>query len=679
MRKPPTTRESATLEMLQKRIDPNGIRLERMRMEEGWIKNMAYFSGQQYFYIADGRVWDASGDIPEHKVLYQINLIRSAVIRATAKICNIHSRFKAVPKTPSIKHRNIAETSEKFFDHLRRINEWDYRLHALCTEWAAICGSGFYRIAFDPLAGEPDRFYLDSAQTKNVVPEAMLSDADIREKERDGLFQDFASGDVRITVENPFAVHHDWTSRDRSIDGCQWIGFKHYLDRSVLGDRYKIDPKDIQPSEGGPGLANYEEAIAFFGQSMGGSPMNWYTPEDKRGERALHVEMWQRPSREYPRGRRVVSVGGRVAVDGDNPHVGDRSAASHLPVVKQDWTMHPGRFWGNSLVEDLTSPQNNLNESRSCLLEYLRCFGRPATFVYSDSGIDIKNQTIDPGGVYSINPNSKGVVHGPIPQLPAEVTNIGQLCQQDLLAVASQSEVDGTKLPGQMRSGAAIQEMTQVRDLALTASAIEAVRATRDVGRIALGLAKLFYTEKRTVQVLGIDGQFEWMDFSGADLTNDLIIVGEPGQMETSAGKRQEMMDAIQIGAVNPAENPEDRELVLASMHFNDDGILINSKLKARKNQEYEIQEMIKNTAKYVPGGYPVADYEDHATEAAVLRDYLYSPDCRLLDKVTKSLLAQHLALHERELQKKQMAALQMQAMTQGSPGTKGRASQPAA
>jgi len=679
MRKPPTTSESATLEMLQKRIDPNGIRLERMRMEEGWIKNMAYFSGQQCFYIADGRVWDASGDIPEHKVIYQVNLTRSAVIRAVAKVCNVNSRFKAVPKTPSMRHRSIAETSEKVFDHIRQLNDWDYRLHLLCTEWAAICGSGFYRIAFDPLAGQPDRFYLDSKQTKNVVPEMLLSDADMREKDREGLFQDISAGDVRISVENPFAVYHDWTSRDKSIEGCQWIGFKHYMDRSVLADRYNIDPDDIQPTEGGAGLNNYEEAIAFFGQSNGGSPFSWYTPEDKRGERALHIELWQRPSREYPKGRRVVSVGGRVVVDADNPHVGDLSAASHLPVVKQDWTPHPGRFWGSSLVEDLTSPQNNLNESRSCVLEFLRVFGRPPTYIDSNSGLDVKNMTIAPGGVYEISPMSRPPQYGAAPHLPPEVTNIGMICQQDLLAVASQSEVDGAKLPGQMRSGAAIQEMTQMRDLALTVTSREAVRSTRDVGRAALALGQLFYTEKRTARFIGLDGQFEWVDFHGADLTNDLIIVGEPGQMETSAGKRQEMMDAIQIGAVNPVDNPEDRELVLASLHFNDDGILINSKLKARKNQENEIRQIMADPAKYAQGGYPIMDWEDHAQEYGVCRDFMYSQQFRDLDPLTKGLIAAHAALHKQALMKEQMQALQMQALTQGSPGSKGRASQPAA
>lgn len=679
MRNPPSTAESATLEMLQKRIDPNGIRVERMRMEEGWIKNIAYFSGQQCFYQADGRIWDASGTIPEHKVIYQVNLVRSAVIRAVAKVVNVNAEFKAVPKSASIRHRNIAEVSDKVFDHIRRINDWQHRLHLIGTQWAALCGSGFYRISFDPLAGEPDRFYLDSAQTKNVVPEALLSDADIRQKERDGLFEDLAAGDVRISVENPFAVYHDWTSRDRSIEGCQWIGFKHYMDRSVLGDRYNIDPDDIQPTEGGPGLNNYEEAIAFFGQSMGGSPFNWFTPEDKRGERALHIEMWQRPSREFKKGRRVVSVGGRIVVDGDNPHVGDRSTAAHLPVVKQDWTPHPGRFWGSSLVEDLTSPQNNLNESRACLLEYLRVFGRPPTFIDSGSGLDVKNMTIDPGGVYEISPMSRPPMYSVSPQLPPEVTNVGTLCQQDLLSVASQSDVDGTKLPGQMRSGAAIQQMTQVRDLALTVSSIEAVRSTRDIGRIALALGQLFYTEKRTARFLDIDGQWEWMDFSGADLTNDLVILGQPGQMETSQSRRQEMLDAIQIGAINPQENPQDRELVLASMHYNEGGILINSKLKARKNQEREIREMIANTAKYVPGGYPIADYEDHATELSVLVDFMYSAAFKTLDVVTKSLIAQHAALHKQALMKEQMQQLQMQAQMKGSPGQKGRASQPAA
>jgi hypothetical protein len=678
VRRPPSTRENETLDLLRKRVDPTGIRLERMRMEEGWLKNMAYFSGQQCFYIGDGRIWDATGDIPEHKVIYQVNLTRSAVLRAAAKVVGVHARFKAAPKTSSLRHLNIAETSEKVFDHILQANEWDYGTHLLGTMWAAICGSAFYKIVFDPQAGEPGRFYLDSKQTKNVVPEALLSDVDLREKERDGLFQDFAQGDVAISVENPYSVYHDWTSRDKSIKGCQWIAFRHYLDREVLADRYGLDVNDIQAAQPTAGLLNYEEAIAFMGQTIGGSPLSWSTPEDKRGERALQVEMWQRPNSAYPKGRRVVQVGDRIVVDGDNPHVGDRSAASHLPVVKQDWTRHPGRFWGSSLVEDLTSPQAHLNESRGCVLEFQRIFGRPATFVWSDSGLDAKNQTIDPGGVYTLSAHSKPPVHSPTPQLPTDVTNIGMICQQDLLSIASQSEIDGTKLPGQMRSGAAIQQMSQQREIALSLTQMEAVRSARDVGRASLALAQLFYTERRTIRFMGLDNQFEFLDFSGADLTNDIVVIGDPSSLETSAGRKQEMLDAIQAGAVDPVNNPEDKELFLASMHWNTGDILVNSKLKARKNQTYEIQEMIRNTAKYVPGGYPVAEYEDHALEYAVVRDFMYSQEFRTLDVATKSVIAAHAAEHKKAMMQEQLKVLQMQAMAAGTPGSKGKASQPA-
>lgn len=678
LQKPPSTTEEETLDLLKKRVDPQGIRMERMRQEEGDLKNMAYFSGQQYFYLSDGRIWDAVGDIPEHKVLYQVNLVRSAVLRATAKVTGVHARFKAAPKTPSMRHRNIAETSERVFDHLLRVNEWDYRLHLLGTMWAAICGSAFYKIVFDPQAGDADRFYIDSKETRNPIPPEMLSAAQMREKEKRGEFEDYAPGDIRISVENPFAVYHDWTSRDKSIEGCQWVAFKHYLDRQVLADRYGIPIEEIQAAPPTAGLTNYEEAIAFMGKAMGGSPLSWATPEDKRGERALHVEMWQRPSRQYPKGRRIVQVGNRIIVDGDNPHAGDRSGISHLPVVKQDWTPHPGRFRGSSLVEDLTSPQNNLNESRSCVLEFLKVFGRPNTYIRSDSGLDPKQVTTEPGACYAISPHSGPPIFSPTPQLPPDVTNIGMLCQQDLLSIASQSEIDGTKLPAQLRSGAAIEQMNQMRDLALSVSQMEAVRATRDVGRIGLTLGQMFYDEPRAARFLEADDQWHWLDFSGADLSNDIIIVGDPSSLETAAGKRQELLDAIQIGAVDPIQNPEDRELVLAAMHFNESGVLINSKLKARKNQEREIREMIADPAKYLPGGYPVADFEEHAIEYRVCVDFLYDPMFRALDPMTKSLIAQHASLHKQEMMKQQLAEMQMIAATKGSPGAKGRASQPA-
>jgi hypothetical protein len=56
--------------------------------------------------------------------------------------------------------------------------------------WAAICGSGFYRVHFDPSAGEPDRFYFRSRTDKVLIPPDILNSAERNSLERELLFED---------------------------------------------------------------------------------------------------------------------------------------------------------------------------------------------------------------------------------------------------------------------------------------------------------------------------------------------------------------------------------------------------------------------------------------------------------------------------------------------------------
>ena len=666
-----STKDQGTEQLIRLRVDPHGRRPERIHMEEGWLRNIGFFSNKQDFYIDEGRIYETLSQVPEHRIVYRANMTRAAVARAVSKILNVHPQFKAVPVAGDPRSRNIAEVSERLFHHIKDVTEWDQKKLMQGTMWAAICGSGFYRTIFDNEAGPKNRFYIDA---QGIPINALnLSGDDKAKMDRDAMFKEFADGDVTIKVENPFGIFQDWSARDDGVKGCRWMATRHWMDCSVVAEWLGVDEEDVQPDDGHLGLTNYEEAIAFFGPGWF-DPHYWRTPDEKRNKRTMTVDMWERPSRAYPKGRRIIYAGGKVWVDAKNPYVGERSSICHLPFVKQDWVPHPGRFWGASLVEDLVSPQRHLNEARSCLLEFLRIFGRPATFVGSNSGIDPKSMTIEPGGVYVINEVSKGVQHAPAPNLPPAVSEIGAIVQNDLSYISSASEVEKGSMPGQLRSGEAMRQMIQYRDIALNLPSTEAVRATRDVGQQALALCQLFYTGERTVKYIGEDGQWTFQSFNGADLVSDLIIIGQPGILDTMEGQRAELMDAIQAGALDPQNNPDDKDYVLSALHYNTSQQAIRAKLNAQKHQEWEIEQIVSSGQQQ-----PVMEWQDHGREAKVCIDFMYSPRMTALDPRIGSLVVEHWQMHQKYIIQAQQQQLQMAAMMKGTPGQKGQASRPAA
>lgn len=673
----PSTRDFETIQMLNQRVNPVGLRYERIQMEERWLKDMAFWSGKQLFAIENGQLRDLEFDTSEHTIRYRANKCRGAVLRAVSKVMNVNAKCRVYPKSGDGRHMELAMLSEKILDHQRKVCDWTWT-QTMATMWKAICGSAFVKVYWNPDKGDPDRFYFGDASLKGVIPEAMLSPAEIQQKEQDGLFTDIPPGDVATAVCSPFAFFQDWTSRDKSILGCQWVAERHYLDIPLIAQAFEINEDELQPDDGYNGLINYEEAIAFMSSGNGLAPINWNIPEDKRGKRCMYVEMWQRPNREYKKGRRIVYAGGKVLLDADNPYIGDRTGLLHLPFVKDDWVPHPGRFWGASLMEDLTSPQFNLNESRSKLLQHMRVFGQASTFVEDTTQIDSDNMTLEPGAIYKIPAGSK-VQTGPLAQLPPEVLQIGELCERDLMDAAAQSEIAGDKLPGQLRSGEAIRMMNEERNITLSIPALTTVRTTCDVGKMLLTLGKLFYDERRLLRYLGEDNQWEIRYFTGADINNDLQIIGQPDISDTLSAQKSGMLDALAAGAFNPELDNNTRTLIMRGLRFNTSEEFFNVKLQASRNQQREIEMMIADPARYMDRPFPVMEWEDHETEMQFLVNFMYSERFKALDPDTQSIIDMHYQMHRSVLTQQMAQQAQAAAALQSTPAPKGTPSQPRA
>lgn len=664
-------------ERIRKRVQPYGLKSERLAHESQWIKNLQFFSGRQHYGILDGRFVEPPIDQEsDFEVFYKVNLCRLSVLRAVSKVDAVQQRFGVAPQSHSIRHREIASISERLFRHQRDVMDFDYA-YMLAGLWAAICGSGFLKIWWDPDSGDLRRLYLNDKVEKRPIPPEFLSEDEKLELDRLGLFEDHRIGDVAASVVTPFALYHDWSSRDRGIAGCQWVADVQYIDIELIADRWNVDPDDITPDEGTRGLQNYEEAIAFMSSISGFTPLSWNTPEDKVRKRALYVDMWDRPNRRWPRGRRTVWAGGLVLFDGDNPYVGDLSRAAHLPYVKRDWTPHPGRFWGGSLMEDLTSPQFNTNRAREKLLAFMEVFGCPPTFVQNNSNLSTDKMTTKAGAIYKVDNPGQNVKVGGDPRMPPEVAQILAVTESDIHKIASQSEIDGSKLPSQLRSGAALRTIFAERHAGLNLSVMCAHKGIRDAGRIALALGKLFYQGERVMQYVGDPGnEIVTETFTSADLSNDLRVLSVPGIEDTPEAERQTLLDLAQIGAINPAENPDDRMLLISGMQLGTSDEAYQAKLEAKRNQEREIQLMIRDPERYGET-YPVAEFEDHETEARVVVHFMYSAQFRTLPPRTQAVIMRHWKQHTQKLEEKQAQMMQMLEAAKGAPGQKGTPSAP--
>jgi hypothetical protein len=681
--------EGRLIEMIEKRVGVKERRGERMAFEEEAITNLLFWANKPEFWIEYGRIMcDSVYEDGEFEVRYRANLIRARTDTAVAKVLGLKAGFEVRPPSGSARSREIAEMSNRVFDHIRQVTDYE-QIQLVAELMAAIYGSSFIWCQWDPKRGEPQRFYWTDKVTKTAVPETMLSRAQRDEKVATGMYQDLPPGDMRLEVSSPFGFYFDSAARDTGIKGAHWVAKSSFVDRARVAERFNMKEEDVPVVEDDSGLLAYEEAIAFMSSDHGLGMLQHHKPEEKLGKRTRYTEMWQRPDREFPKGLRVCCAGGKILNPGslDNPHCADLSGEAHLPVVKVDWKPHPGRFWGVSYVEDLRIPQYYTNRLRSSVISFNEAHGQPATYVDKSTGLDSDKMTSQIARVYQTNPGTanSGVKIGPTPQMPIEVMQATIFTESDLNKLASQSEVQGEKLPGQIRSGAAMRAVNEERFAGLSIPAMMSVRATRDVGRVALAVGKLFYGTERLLKYQGEDRRWVVEAFNGMDLVNDVVIVGAPDVTETSNSEEQKMLDAVVAGAFNPQFDRTTKQLILKGLHYGTSAEFFSRQLQGEKNAERVIGEILLDPMRYGEEGYPAFEWQDHEAEADALVAFMYTPEFWELGKkgpvgrAAQATITTYWKKHRDFMLQEQLAQMQMIEATKGAPGQPGQASQPKA
>jgi hypothetical protein len=131
------TNEGDLIQMIDKRVGLHESRLERLALEESWISNVAFWSGKQRFFFEQGKLYDAALDNPDEAIQYKINLIRSRTLAACAKVLAVNAKFRVRPPTGTSRDRELAQLSEKVFDHVREVTDFDWHL-TMATLWKAV-------------------------------------------------------------------------------------------------------------------------------------------------------------------------------------------------------------------------------------------------------------------------------------------------------------------------------------------------------------------------------------------------------------------------------------------------------------------------------------------------------------------------------------------------------------
>lgn len=671
-------RARGALEIFRKRLPYKQSTSDRIALEEGAIRELGFFAGKQHAALLGNQLVDVPPR--EHEIRYKANFVKPAVLRAVAKLMELAPKAAVAPPdgVGSARAREISRISEGVLRHIVEASNQRHEMFMVWL-WAAINGTAFLKNVFDPEGGDPERFYWVSPEDKTVVPDQYLSAEDKRQRDAALLFDDLATGEVSCEACSLFQIYPDNHSR-RGLDKCRWIFQVQYLDREFIAEKFGVDPDDIKTEPASGRMQRWEESLALMSTGTTTRFYNGIQSERERKDRAWFGQMWERRSKAYPKGRYVAIAGETVLRDNNNPYVGDPRGWCEIPFVKVDWTPMPGRFWGLSLVNDLMNPQFRYNESRSRMAEFERIHGRAAIFVPTGSGITPGMMTIQNGAVYEYNPAGGGKPEAaPAPQLPPEVAQNAATARSEIGQLSAQSDIEGSKMPGQLRSGQAWAAMQHEQDITLTVTTEGLLRAHRDCGRQSLAMAKMFYDAPRIAKYRGPSGDWAIMQFQSADLSTDVHILGEPGEIETTYAHDRRILEMAQA-LPNLFADPKMQAGMLKALRFHTEAELVDDVLQHEAQQEEEMRRMIANFKAYLDQPFPVLPFEDDtAHKRVLLRTFTNLEEMDRLNNDQKAVLMAHWTMHDNQERGKQMQQLQMLQATQGTPGAPGKASQPRA
>lgn len=684
--------------LIEQRVDFHGHAPERRAFDRQMLKNRAMFFGKQHFKEdRNGRLAELT-NISPMKVLYRANFILGDVLRAMLTVTGARGEFTVPPNSGSKQDRHAAWVSTKLFEHMSYVNRMREK-QRIASLYAAIDGSVIWKTSWNTKKGEPRRYYWSGSSPQSPV----LLDPDEetrRAKEEAGEFDDVFTGDVEFEVGPLFQYQWDWNARETGWDAADWGVQLTLMKMSRIEELYGSElARHVRPEDPTDGALYYNEAISFIANAGGAVTVPTYVTDRQYEPMALHAEYWERANKgNRMQGRRIAYAGGAVLASGPNPY---RITKHEIPLEKQDWITAPGRFIGISLVEQLTSPQVQYNASRANIIEHQKVFGHPAIFVPTDSGIPTGQYAVQPGMVYAKKASAGKVEFGPVPPTPEAALENAQMSRDEMANISSSQSLDGSKMPGQLRSGPALEVMFSERNKMLIEPAENFLGAQERVGRQALELASKLYPDEQVIQYVGEDKRFRVVSFRRADINANLrVMVDRERVLASPATEKARIVEAIQVGVLDPVNNPDDKEAVFKALEFGSAQELISDRIGEEELQEQEIEEMLADPTVWLEEradsrappqenpetgqmepvrvrGYPINPWDDHRAHVKASVRFMRSPEFRALDEASKSVVEMHWQAHQSELDKAMMQQMMLQEALRGGGGEKGKPSQP--
>lgn len=300
----------------------------------------------------------------------------------------------------------------------------------------------------------------------------------------------------------------------------------------------------------------------------------------------------------------------------------------------------PDQVYGKSFVEYVYRLQELLNRLDTSFVDNIAAHNVVRMILPEGAEIEDESLTNSAWDYIKITGNS-GVApyFAPAAQLMPDAHKLRENLIQGIQELAGVNDALQGKTSREV-SGFSLQTMIDAGNQTRRRLFNKYTLMVRDVWRQYLALARTFWKEPRTIQVIGKEKAFEAADFSSADIDGGYDIICEYGASLSldPARRREEIMQLMPVFEKAGIK----ANTVLSMLRLNElDSLYDRSQLAA--DRQREDFEQIAATGSQVPP----KEIQDHAGRLEFAYHYVETAEYKYLDEETQALIDEHIKMRE--------------------------------
>lgn len=494
----------------------------RRTFEAQWQLNCNFVLGNQYVYARpDGSVLAQDRDYywQERECF---NHIAPIVETRLAKLQRVRPKMSVRPASGDENDRLSAKAASKILTSACAKLELDACI-GRATMWSEICGSVFYKVAWNASGGKK----IGKRAGKSIY-----------------------EGDVAVEICPPFEIYPDALSH-QTVDDCESIMHVRAVPTEEVTRAFGVT---VQPE--------HTDLVSDAGKCLlGGLEGNSTSPlfgREQNENCCVLIERYTRPTADNEEGEYVAVAGGKLLLCGPLPYMCGADLQPDLPFVKQDCMARAGCFYGSSMVERCIPIQRAFNAVKNRKHEFMNRIAMGVLAV-EDGSVDTDNletEGLSPGKILVYRQGSRPPTLMDAGRVPSDFHSEEDRLLNEFISVTGVSEImRSSSVPSGMTSGVALQLLIEQDDTRLSVTAENVREAVRKIAKMLLRLYKQFARRPRLVRFVGEEDEVELVRFTASDIGCDDVVFETENELTSTPAQRQSMLfDLLKMGLLSDAD-----------------------------------------------------------------------------------------------------------------------------